>query len=168
MFDSGDIVRLNRLEKREYLCNPNNKIFLMVSGYLTKRRDVRKSKFRRIALNPLTRTCYKIKSKRKFPASGLGLSIATMRIGKRIRIRQSIIDKVLEDGQNELGEICNWSIKKRQNGHNKATWKFHEAKSPWWRRSDIRASCRIICQQYCVGQSSRAALLTLDQSHRWE
>jgi len=106
MFDSGDIVRLNRLEKREYLCNPNNKIFLMVSGYLTKRRDVRKSKFRRIALNPLTRACYKIKSKRKFPASGC-LSIATMRIGKRIRIRESIINKVLEDGQNELGEICN-------------------------------------------------------------
>ena len=101
---NGDVVRLPK-NFNEQLCDPENKIFLMVCGYLSKRRDVRKRKYRRIILDPLSQICYKIQFKRKKPSVG-AFYVASMKVGKQVRVRQIIIDRALEMGSHGLGKIC--------------------------------------------------------------
>lgn len=100
------IIRLPK-DWRKRICNPSYRIFLMVCGYLTKRRDTRKRKFRRIVLDPLTHSCHRIQFKRKPSLYSGALYIGIMKVGKKINVRQQIIDKALEQVAGELGEICN-------------------------------------------------------------
>jgi len=102
--EKNAVIRLPK-DWSKRVCDPSNKIFFMVCGYLTKRNDVRKRKFRRIIMDPLTKSCYRIQYKRRTHSHGT-LYIGSMKIGKQIKIRQYIVDVALGKGTHELGKIC--------------------------------------------------------------